>query len=114
MKAKLGFALVLGFAMAVLALQVPTVGQPFAAATGAKPVPSATPKTLGHQTISAFCTAFVTRFNDAETTLLGDDKLLDDAIAAETDYENDFFKLDGESRRFDHRLAMIAALSQII
>jgi hypothetical protein len=114
MKAKLGFAFVWGLAAAALALQVPAAAQQFAAASDATPAPTATPKTLGHQTVSAFCTAFVTRYNDAETTLLGDDRLLDDAIAAETDYENDFFRLDGESRRWNHRLSMIAALTQII
>lgn len=115
MKTRLGFALVLGFAAAALALQVPAFAHPLAAVGPTPaPAPSATPKTLGHQTVSAFCTAFVTRFNDAETTLLDDDKLLDDAIAAETDYENDFFRLDGETRRFGHRLAMISALTQII
>jgi|GEM_PF-3962382 len=113
MKTRLGFALVLAFAVVALAVQVPAVAQPLAGPTPA-PVPSATPKTLGHQTVSAFCTAFVGRFNDAETTLLDDDKLIDDAIAAETDYENDFFRLDGETRRFGHRLAMITALTQII
>lgn len=114
MKAKLGFALVFGLAAAAFPPPIFAGAQPPSAASGPAVQASPTPKTLGHEIVNAFCSTFVTRFNDAETTLLDDDRLLDDAIAAETDYENDFFKLDGESRRFDHRLAMIAALNKVI
>ena len=100
---------VLGFALAVfglLAHAAPTVA-PVIQAT-------APPKVLGHQIVSAFCTTFVARFNDAATTLHADDQLLDDATAAETDYENDFYRLDGALRSWDHRLALIAALGRIM
>jgi N-acyl-D-aspartate/D-glutamate deacylase len=135
MNAKLGFAFCLWLAAIMLALQLSKASLVATIAQAADPTPSpstafapiseeqtsspkaqgtATPKILGHQIVSAFCTTFVTRFNVAATTMLADDKLLDDATAAETDYENDFFRLDGATRSWDHRLAMIAALTQII
>jgi hypothetical protein len=137
MKAERGFAFAIWFAAAMLAMQLsmaspvsaPAIGtdtppEPSPAATLApigddqSPVPTvqgtATTKILGHEIVSAFCSTFVARFNVAATTMLADDKLLDDATAAETDYENDFFHLDGAIRSWDHRLAMIAALNQIL
>jgi hypothetical protein len=137
MKAELGFAFAIWFAAVMLAFQLSTASSasPLAIATGAPPQPSpgstlapivdqqspapavqgtATPKILGHAVVSAFCSAFVARFNVAATTMLADDKFLDDATAAETDYENDFSRLDGAARSWDHRLAMIAALNQIL
>jgi hypothetical protein len=132
MKVKLRFAFVLG-AASMLAFQFSTTS--YAAPPASEPAPSptaalapivatpvptpsvqgtASPKVLGHQIVSAFCSTFVERFNVAATTMLADDKLLDDATAAETDYENDFSRLDGAMRSWNHRLAMIAALTQII
>jgi hypothetical protein len=137
MKAVLGFALAVYFAAAMLAIQLFT-GCYFASpalAADATPAPSpapglapigtepitapsvqgtATPKVLGHEVVSAFCSTFVERFNVAATTMLAVDKLLDDATTAETDYENDFFRLDGATRSWDHRLALIASLSKIM
>jgi hypothetical protein len=135
MKAELRFAFAIWFAAVMLAIQLSTASSasPLVIATGAPPSPAstlapigdehspaptvqgtATPKILGHAVVSAFCSAFVARFNVAATTMLADDKFLDDAVAAETDYENDFFRLDGATRSWDHRLAMIAALNQIL
>jgi hypothetical protein len=136
MKAKLRFAFILA-ATTTLAAQFTSAS--FAAPPGSEPAPTqapspaatlapisagpiptptaqgtATPKILGHQIVSAFCSTFVARFNVAATTMLADDKLLDDATAAETDYENDYSRLDGAIRSWNHRLAMIAALTQII
>src|SRR4029077_12403696 len=137
MWAELGFALAVWIAACMLASQsiaAPNVA-PSAAPVNASPAPSptaalapitedqspapavqstATPKILGHEVVSAFCSTFVKRFNIAATTMLTNDKLLDDATAAETDYENDFFRLDGATRSWAHRLAMIAALGRIL
>ncbi|HKW45727.1 MAG TPA: hypothetical protein VJN22_08715 [Candidatus Eremiobacteraceae bacterium] len=138
MRAELGFAFAVWFAAVMVAIQLcsasyapqsfsptPTVtsvpsatatlapiGEP--AATVSAPSSSATPKILGHEIVNAFCSAFIAHFNVAATTMLADDKLLDDATAAETDYENDFFRLDGATRSWDHRLALIAALTRIM
>ncbi|HKW09549.1 MAG TPA: hypothetical protein VJO33_04165 [Gemmatimonadaceae bacterium] len=88
------------------------IGQP--AAPVSAPASSATPKILGHEIVNAFCSTFIAHFNAAATTMLADDKLLDDATAAETDYENDFFRLDGATRSWEHRLALMAALKRIM
>lgn len=134
MKGASGFAFFFAFAAAMSAIPLTAAGNavqmPSAADVAPTPSPTAalapideqpppvqatsTPKVLGHEIVSAFCTAFVARFNVAATTMLADDNLLDDATAAETDYENDYFRLDGATRSWDHRLAMIAALSQIM
>src|SRR6202158_6488099 len=121
MKAELGFAFAIWFAAVMLAIQLSTASSasPLAIVADAPSPPSppstlapigdeqspaptvqgtATTKILGHQVISAFCSTFVARFNVAATTMLADDKLLDDATAAETDYENDFYRLDGAMR----------------
>jgi hypothetical protein len=119
MKVALGFALAVSFAAIIAAVRFSMIASAATLApappTNAPVVPStATPKVLGHQIVSAFCTTFVARFNDAATTLHADDQLLDDATAAETDYENDFSRLDGALRSWDHRLALIAALGRIM
>ncbi|HEY7980188.1 MAG TPA: hypothetical protein VID19_01795 [Candidatus Eremiobacteraceae bacterium] len=137
MKAELWFAFAAWFAAVLLAMQLSMASSatPPANVVDNPPDPSpaatlapigddqssaptvqgtATPKILGHEVVSAYCSTFVARFNVAATTMLADDKLLDDATAAETDYENDFFHLDGAMRSWDHRLAMIAALNQIL
>lgn len=119
MKVVLGFALAVCVASCMFATPFSMAAD---AASHAPAAPSnapvvqttAPPKVLGHQVVSAFCTTFVARFNDAATTLQTDDKLLDDATAAETDYENDFSRLDGALRSWDHRLALIAALGRIM
>jgi len=119
MKVVLGFALAVCFASVIFAVPssvAADVASPVLAAPSNVPVVQSTapPKVLGRQIVSAFCTTFVARFNDAATTLQTDDKLLDDATAAETDYENDFSRLDGALRSWDHRLALIAALDRIM
>ena len=119
MKVVLGFALAVSSAAIITAVRFSVAADEatFALASPTKTPPvqsTATPKVLGHQIVSAFCTTFVTRFNDAATTLHVDDQLLDDATAAETDYENDFSRLDGALRSWDHRLALIAALGRIM
>jgi hypothetical protein len=119
MKVVLGFALAVSFAAIIAAVRFSVAADAAALASSSPtntPVVQSTapPKVLGHQIVSAFCTTFVARFNDAATTLHVDDQLLDDATAAETDYENDFSRLDGALRSWDHRLALIAALGRIM
>jgi N-acyl-D-aspartate/D-glutamate deacylase len=119
MKVALGFALAVCLAAMIAAVRFSVAAD---AAALAAPAPAnapvvqntAPPKVLGHQIVSAFCTSFIARFSDAATTLHVDDQLLDDATAAETDYENDFSRLDGALRSWDHRLALIAALGRIM
>lgn len=119
MKVVLGFALAVSFAAMISAVRFSMTADAAALApAGPANAPvvhsTASPKVLGHQIVSAFCTTFVARFNDAATTLHTDDQLLDDATAAETDYENDFSRLDGALQSWDHRLALIAALGRIM
>jgi hypothetical protein len=119
MKVALGFALAVCFAPVIFAVpssMAAVAPSPAPAAPSNAPVLQSTapPKVLGHQVVSAFCKTFVARFDDAATTLQTDEKLLDDATAAETDYENDFSRIDGALRSWDHRLALIAALDRVM
>jgi len=75
---------------------------------------SSSPKLLGHVTVSAFCAAFVERFNVAARTMVQNDARLDDAVGAVREYESDFSRIDGTFSSWDHRLQLIAALKSLL
>src|SRR5437016_9639088 len=78
------------------------------------PTASSSPKLIGHVIVSAFCASFVEHFNVAARTMVADDTKLDDAVAAVRGYEDDYSRLDGASRAWDHRLQLIAALKELL